>query len=149
MEKVVLGTMPDRTSVCGVLQGHVPPCSSTQENCRPSFKFHRSSSNFAGCFEAARFFGAHSEQAKSVAGPMGGTAGPISRTVQGSAKENYRLRSDERDRHAPFDASSGPTTGTHIHLPDGVWGGGRRRVGRWGRCSPVFSDTAMRRDRHQ
>jgi hypothetical protein len=25
MEKVVLGTMPDRTSVCGVLQGHVRP----------------------------------------------------------------------------------------------------------------------------
>jgi hypothetical protein len=54
------------------------------------------------------------EQSKSVAGPMRGTASPTSGTVQGSTKENYHLRSDERDR-APFiDPSTGPITGTHI-----------------------------------
>jgi hypothetical protein len=51
---------------------------------------------------------------KSVAGPMGGTAGPTSGPVQGSTKENYRPRSDDRDRGPSFDPSSGPTTGTHI-----------------------------------
>jgi hypothetical protein len=54
------------------------------------------------------------EDAKSVAGPMGGTAGPIKVTVQAPTKENYRLRSDLRDRQASSEPSSGPTTGTHI-----------------------------------
>jgi hypothetical protein len=54
------------------------------------------------------------DDAKSVAGPMGGTAGPTSGTVQGSTKENYRLRSDERDRDPSVQPSSGLTTGTHI-----------------------------------
>ncbi len=51
---------------------------------------------------------------------MRGTAGPTTGTVQGFTKENYHLRSDERDREASFEPSSGPITGTHIHLPDGV-----------------------------
>jgi hypothetical protein len=51
---------------------------------------------------------------KFVAGPMRGTAGPTSRTVHGSTKENYRLRSDERDRDPLKVPFSGPTTGTHI-----------------------------------
>jgi hypothetical protein len=55
-----------------------------------------------------------SDQAKFVAGPMRGTAGPTTRTAQGSTKENYRLRSDVRDRAPSIEASSGPTTGTHI-----------------------------------
>jgi hypothetical protein len=54
------------------------------------------------------------EQPKSVAGTVGGTAGPILRTVTRLAKENCRLRSDERDRDASNELPSGPTTGTHI-----------------------------------
>ncbi len=54
------------------------------------------------------------DEAKSVAGPMGGTAGPTSGTVQGFTKENYRLRSDDGDRNLTFEPSSGTTTGTHI-----------------------------------
>jgi hypothetical protein len=52
--------------------------------------------------------------AKSVAGPMGGTAGLITGTVTALTKENYRLRSDEKDRSTSVEPSSGPTTGTHI-----------------------------------
>jgi hypothetical protein len=47
------------------------------------------------------------DQTKSVAGPITGT-------VTALTKENYRLRSDDRDRHASIEPSSGPTTGTHI-----------------------------------
>jgi hypothetical protein len=54
------------------------------------------------------------DQAKSVAGPMRGTAGLTTGTVTASTKENYRLRSDERDRDPSVQPSSGPTTGTHI-----------------------------------
>ncbi|WP_160195381.1 helix-turn-helix domain-containing protein [Microvirga sp. BSC39] len=53
-------------------------------------------------------------EAKSVAGPMAGTAGLITGTVTALTKENYRLRSDEKDRQPSFEPSSGPTTGTHI-----------------------------------
>ena len=60
------------------------------------------------------FMGWQPGQAKSVAGPMGGTAGPTSGTVTNLTKENYRLRSDERDRTPSNAPSSGPTTGTHI-----------------------------------
>jgi hypothetical protein len=56
----------------------------------------------------------HPDEAKFVAGPMGGTAGPTSGTVPALAKENYRLRSDEKDRDTSIEPSSGPTTGTHI-----------------------------------
>jgi hypothetical protein len=56
----------------------------------------------------------HADETKSVAGPMGGTAGPTSRTDQDTAKENYRLRSDDRDRTPSIVPSSGPTIGTHI-----------------------------------
>ena len=54
------------------------------------------------------------DHTKSVAGPIGGTAGPTSGTVQDSTKENYRLRSDDRDRNPSTKPASGPTTGTHI-----------------------------------
>jgi hypothetical protein len=56
----------------------------------------------------------HPDDAKSVAGPMGRTAGPTSGTVHASTKENYRLRSDERDCAPTIQPSSGPTTGIHI-----------------------------------
>ncbi len=55
-----------------------------------------------------------------VAGPIGGTDGPITGTVTALTKENYRLRSDEKDRDAPIDTSSGPTTGAHIIYQMGV-----------------------------
>lgn len=48
------------------------------------------------------------------AGTVGGTAGLTTGTVQGSTQENYGLRSDDRDREASFEVSSGTTTGTHI-----------------------------------
>jgi hypothetical protein len=54
------------------------------------------------------------DQPKSVAGPMGRTAGLTTGTVQHITKENYRLRSDDRDRDTSIEPSSGPTTGTHI-----------------------------------
>ncbi len=54
------------------------------------------------------------EQPKFVAGPKGRTAGLTRGTVTALTKENYRLRSDERDRDAPDGPLSGPTTGTHI-----------------------------------
>jgi hypothetical protein len=60
------------------------------------------------------FMGWRDDKAKSVGGTVGGTAGPIPGTVMPLTKENYRLRSDERDREASFEASSGTTTGTHI-----------------------------------
>jgi hypothetical protein len=53
-------------------------------------------------------------QPKSVGGTVEGTVGPIPGTVTPLTKENYRLRSDDRDREASFEASSGTTTGTHI-----------------------------------
>jgi hypothetical protein len=56
----------------------------------------------------------HPDDAKSVAGPMGRTAGPTSGTVRASTKENYRPRSDEKDRNTSVESSSGQTTGTHI-----------------------------------
>jgi hypothetical protein len=51
---------------------------------------------------------------KSVAGPMGGTDGPTTGTVTALSQENYRIRSDVRDRAPSNRPSSGPTTGTHI-----------------------------------
>jgi hypothetical protein len=66
------------------------------------------------------------EHPESVAGTVGGTAGPISGIVTALTKENYRLRSDDRDHEASFEASSGPTTGTHIHLPEGAGAGDAR-----------------------
>jgi hypothetical protein len=54
------------------------------------------------------------DQPKSVAGPSNRTASPITGTVHASTKENYRSRSDERDREPSFQPSSGLTTGTHI-----------------------------------
>lgn len=54
------------------------------------------------------------EWSKSVAGPMRGTAGPTTGTVQRSTKENCRPQSDDRDRAGSLAPSSGPTTGTHI-----------------------------------
>ena len=54
------------------------------------------------------------DHAKSVAGPMGGTAGPTSGTVPGSTKENYRLRSDDGTVSPSNEPTGGPTTGTHI-----------------------------------
>ena len=54
------------------------------------------------------------EQAKSVAGMVGGTAGTIPGTATPLTKENYRLRSGDRDREPSFEGSSGTTTGTHI-----------------------------------
>jgi hypothetical protein len=56
----------------------------------------------------------HPDEAKPVAGPMGRTAGPTSGTVQSLTKENYRLRSDDKDRQASSEPSTSPTTGTHI-----------------------------------
>ncbi|MBQ0820182.1 hypothetical protein KBI52_08155 [Microvirga sp. HBU67558] len=56
----------------------------------------------------------HADELKSVAGPMRGTAGLTTGTVTALTKENYRSRSDEKDRRASFEQSSGPTTGTHI-----------------------------------
>jgi hypothetical protein len=54
------------------------------------------------------------DRAKSVAGTMGGIAGPMTGTVTPLTQENYHLRSDVRDRDASNESSSGPTTGTHI-----------------------------------
>jgi len=80
--------------------------------------------------------------AKSVAGPMGRTAGPTSGTAQGSTKENYHLRSDERDRDPPSEPSIGPTTGTHIiyQMGSGVEEAGER--------SGVVVNLQPRRRRH-
>jgi hypothetical protein len=61
----------------------------------------------------------HPDLAKSVAGPTTGTAGPMGGTVPGSTNENYPSQSDDRDRRARFDLSSGPTTGTHIVYQEG------------------------------
>jgi hypothetical protein len=64
-------------------------------------------------------------QTKSVAGPMGGTAGPTTGTVQGSTKENYLPRSHEKDRDTSIEHSNGLTTGTHIIYQRGTgasWG---------------------------
>jgi hypothetical protein len=68
------------------------------------------------------------DSTKLVAGPMEGTAGPTSGTVQTSMQENYRLRSDGRDRSTASDHSSGPTTGTHIiyQMGSGVEEAGER-----------------------
>jgi hypothetical protein len=54
------------------------------------------------------------DREKSVAGPMGRTAGPTSGTVRASTKENYRPRSGEKDRDTSSEPISGPTAGTHI-----------------------------------
>ncbi|KFG70375.1 hypothetical protein JH26_04910 [Microvirga sp. BSC39] len=56
----------------------------------------------------------HPEKEKSVAGLMGGTVGLTTGTVTALTKENYRPRSDERDRQASSEPLNGPTTGTHI-----------------------------------
>ena len=60
------------------------------------------------------FMGWRDDKAKSVAGTVGGTAGPIPGTATPLTKENYRLRSGDRDREPSFEGSSGTTTGTHI-----------------------------------
>ncbi|MBM6580987.1 hypothetical protein ILT44_12405 [Microvirga sp. BT689] len=72
------------------------------------------SCNRSGEKASRAFMRWHPDQAKFVAGPMGRTAGPTSGTVHGFTKENYRLRSDEKDRDTSIQPISGPTTRTHI-----------------------------------
>lgn len=67
-----------------------------------------------GARASKAFMSWRDEPAKSVAGPMAGTAGRMGGTVTPITQENYRPRSQDRDRDPSPELSSGPTTGTHI-----------------------------------
>jgi len=72
------------------------------------------SRDLTGERSSKRFMGWRSDGPTSVASPTRGTAGVTTGTVTSTAKENCRGLSLSRDRDPHLDASSGPTTGTHI-----------------------------------
>jgi hypothetical protein len=102
----------------------------------------------AGEFVCATAGGADNQQ-KSLAGTVGGTAGLTTGTVAYFTKENYRPRSDDKDRTASFEHFNGPTTGTHIHLPDGGRGPVTQESARMQAASANLMEVAVPRDRQR